>query len=125
MANKKDSFVVDRIKSISYVFKGIMLLIKSENSIKVQIFISLLIVIFGFIFHISTTEWALQIICIGAVLTAESLNTAIEKIANFIHPDYDKKIGVIKDIAAGAVGFAALMAIIIGALIYIPKIIVL
>ena len=123
MTQKKDSFIVNRIKSISFAFKGLVILIKTENSIKAQLFFGLLTTIFGFIFDISTTEWALQIICIGAVLLAESLNTAIEKIANFIHPDYHKKIGVIKDVAAGAVAFAAIMAIIVACLIYIPKII--
>jgi len=122
MTTKKDNFVVNRIKSFSFVFKGISILIKSENSIKTQLFISVLMIICGFVFQISTTEWAIQILCTGALLTAESLNTAVEKIANFVHPDYHKKIGVIKDVAAGAVGFAALAALIIGALIYIPKI---
>lgn len=122
---KKESFIVNRIKSISFAFKGLVLLIKTENSIKTQITISILMTIIGFIFQISTIEWALQIICIGAVLLAESLNTAVEKIADFIHPDFHKKIGVIKDVAAGAVAFAAIMAIIVACLIYIPKIIVL
>lgn len=123
MKTTKDNFIVDRIKSVSFAIKGLGILIKSESSIKVQLFFSLLITICGFIFTISTTEWALQIICIGAVLVAESLNTAVEKIANFIHPDYHKKIGVIKDIAAGAVAFAAIMAFLVACLIYIPKII--
>lgn len=123
MNNSKDSFIVNRIKSISFAFKGLAILIKSENSIKTQLFIGVLMTICGFIFSISTTEWALQVICIGTILLAESLNTAVEKIANFIHPDYHKKIGVIKDVAAGAVAFAAIMAIIVACLIYIPKII--
>jgi len=123
MKETKDSFIVNRIKSVSFAFKGLGILIKSENSIKTQIFISLLMTICGFTFKISITEWALQIICIGAVLLTESLNTAVEKIANFIHPDYHKKIGVIKDVAAGAVAFAAIMSIIIACLIYVPIII--
>jgi diacylglycerol kinase (ATP) len=123
MKETKDSFIVNRIKSVSFAFKGLGILIKSENSIKTQIFISLLMTICGFTFKISITEWALQIICIGAVLLTESLNTAIEKIANFIHPDYHKKIGVIKDVAAGAVAFAAIMSILIACLIYVPKMI--
>jgi len=54
-------------------------------------------------------------------LVAESLNTAIEKIADFIHPEYHKQIGFIKDISAGAAFFAAIFAVIIGLIIYIPK----
>lgn len=123
MKQKKDNFIVNRIKSISFARKGMLILIKSENSIKTQLFISLLMIVCGIIFNLSITEWALQIICMGTVLLAESLNTAVEKIANFIHPDYHEKIGVIKDVAAGAVAFAAIMAIVVGLLIYLPKII--
>jgi len=54
-------------------------------------------------------------------MSAEGLNTAIEEIANFVHPDFNKKIGYIKDVAAGAVFFAALSAVIIGCFIYFPK----
>ena len=121
MKNTKDNFFIDRIKSISYAINGVVHLIKTENSIKAQLFIGLLITILGFIYNISATEWIIQIACIGIILTAESLNTAIEKIADFIHPDYHKKIGVIKDVAAGAVVFSAITSIIIGCIIYIPK----
>ena len=62
-----------------------------------------------------------QILAIGLVLAVEGLNTAVEKIADFIHPEFHEKIGFIKDIAAGAVFFAAMTAIAIGSLIYIPK----
>lgn len=76
----------------------------------------------GFIFQISTTEWILQLLAIGLVMTAEALNTAIEKLTDYIQPEYDKKIGFIKDIAAGAPAIAAIIAVIIGVLIYLPKI---
>ncbi len=73
--------------------------------------------------NITATEWMFQILVFGLVLSIEGLNTAVEKIADFIHPDYHERIGFIKDIAAGAVFFAALSAIAIGAIIYLPKII--
>jgi diacylglycerol kinase (ATP) len=63
----------------------------------------------------------MQILAFGLVLGIESLNTAVEKIADFVHPDFHKRIGFIKDIAAGAVLFAAFSAIAIGLLIYVPK----
>tara|TARA_B100000809_G_scaffold63282_1_gene59976 strand:- start:22579 stop:22953 length:375 start_codon:yes stop_codon:yes gene_type:complete len=121
MKDPKDNFIVDRIKSVSYALKGLVYLIKTENSIKVQLFVSALMTVLGFILNITDIEWIVQILCTALVLTAESLNTAVEKIANFIHPDYHKKIGVIKDVAAGAVAFAAIFAMLIGLIIYIPK----
>jgi len=54
-------------------------------------------------------------------LGIESMNTAVEKIADFIHPEFHDRIGFIKDIAAGAVMFAALAAVAVGLLIYVPK----
>jgi diacylglycerol kinase (ATP) len=75
----------------------------------------------GFYFEISAVEWMLQIFAIGLVMSIEGLNTAVEEIADFVHPDFHNKIGFIKDVAAGAVFFAAITAIIIGCIIYIPK----
>ena len=64
---------------------------------------------------------AFQVFAIGLVMSVEGLNTAVEKVADFIHPEFHERIGFIKDIAAGAVFFAALTAIVIGAIIYVPK----
>jgi diacylglycerol kinase (ATP) len=75
----------------------------------------------GFYFNITKTEWLFQILSIGLVMSIEGLNTAVEKVADFIHPDYHERIGFIKDIAAGAVLFAAFTAIAIGIIIYAPK----
>ncbi|ESU25369.1 dgkA protein [Flavobacterium saliperosum S13] len=89
----------------------------------VQSAIAVLMIIAGFYYTISPTEWMFQILAFGLVLSIEGLNTAVEKIADFIHPDYHERIGFIKDIAAGAVFFAALSAIAIGLIIYLPRII--
>jgi len=62
-----------------------------------------------------------QILVIGLILSSEALNTAIEKISDFIHPDYNKKIGLIKDIAAGAVFFSVIFGLIVAVMIYYPK----
>ena len=119
--NNESNFVLNRIKAVKYAAKGFWILITSENSIIAQIIIAITVSIIGFIMQISATEWLFQIFAIALVLVAESLNTAIEKIADFIHPEYHKKIGHIKDISAGAAFFAAIFAVIIGLIIYIPK----
>ena len=119
---KKESFLVNRLKSIGYAYKGAFILFKTEASIKIQFTIALLVTIAGFYFKISTYEWMIQILAVGLVICAEGMNTAIEEIANFIHPERHKKIGLIKDIAAGAVFIASIFASILGWLIYYPKI---
>ncbi|MEP3837724.1 MAG: diacylglycerol kinase family protein [Algibacter sp.] len=119
---KKESFLVNRLKSIGYAFKGAVLLLKTEASIKIQFAIAIAVTIMGFYYDISTTEWIVQILAIGLVMSVEGVNTAIEEIANFIHPERHDKIGLIKDIAAGAVFIASVFSSIIGLIIYLPKI---
>ncbi|WP_428742406.1 diacylglycerol kinase family protein [Tenacibaculum sp.] len=123
MKNPNDGFLKGRLRSIKFAVKGMWLLIITEDSIKAQLTFALLATLFGIYFNISSIEWMIQCLAIGIVLVAEALNTAIEKVADFIHPDYHKKIGFIKDISAGAPAFAAVISLIIAGFIYLPKII--
>ena len=121
MAFQKDeTFVTGRFKSVGFALKGAIKLITTEHSVMVQTSLGVILTIIGFAVGISQTEWLFQTFAIGLVLSLEGLNTAIEKVADFIHPDYHEKIGFIKDIAAGSVFFAAITAIIIGLIIYVP-----
>ncbi|HET7361221.1 MAG TPA: diacylglycerol kinase family protein [Salinimicrobium sp.] len=115
-------FITGRIRGGGYAIKGAWLLIKHEHSIQAQLCIGILVCIAGFYFNITPTEWMFQLLSIGLVMAAEGLNTATEKIADFVHPDLHSKIAHIKDVAAGAVFFAAVIAVIIGAIIYFPYI---
>ncbi|WP_138434148.1 diacylglycerol kinase [Winogradskyella algicola] len=122
MQQNKESFIVNRLKSVGFAFKGMLILIKTEASIKIQVFIAIVVTIAGFYFHISTTEWMIQIAMIGLVMSVEGVNTAVEYIADFIHPDHHPKIGLIKDVSAGAVFIASIVAVVIAGIIYLPKI---
>lgn len=121
MKNPKDGFVKQRLKSVKYAFIGFWILVTSEDSIKVQLGVGFIAVILGFYFDISSVEWMMQTLAIGLVLVAEAANSAIEEIADFIHPEFHEKIGKIKDIAAGIPTFAALVSLVVAGLIYIPK----
>jgi diacylglycerol kinase (ATP) len=118
---KDNTFFLGRFKSMGFALKGAIKLITTEHSVMVQFSIGLLLIVAGIYFNITMTEWMFQTLAIGLVLSIEGLNTAVEKIADFIHPNYHEKIGFIKDIAAGAVFFAAMTAIAIGLMIYVPK----
>jgi len=120
--SEKESFLVNRIKSIGYAFKGALYLVRTESSIKVQTVMAIIVTVAGFYFDISKTEWLIQISLIGLVMSMEGMNTAIEYVSDFIHPDRHESIGRIKDIAAGAVFIAAVSAAIVALVIYIPKI---
>lgn len=117
---KDETLFTGRLKSMVFAAKGAFKLITTEHSVMVQSTVAVCMIIAGFYFGITKAEWLIQTLAIGLVLGVEGLNTAVEKIADFIHPDYHERIGFIKDIAAGAVFFAAMTAIAIGAIIYIP-----
>ena len=117
---KDETLFTGRLKSMVFALKGAFKLVTTEHSIMVQSIIAILITIAGFYFGITRIEWMIQILVFGLVISIEGLNTAVEKVADFIHPEYHKRIGFIKDIAAGAVFFAALTAIVIGCIIYFP-----
>jgi diacylglycerol kinase (ATP) len=125
MKNPKDGFLIGRMRSLKFAFRGMWILITTEDSIKAQLFFALIATILGFYFNINATEWAIQFIIIGLVLVAEAANTAIEEVADFIHPEYHEKIGLIKDIAAGIPSFAAFISLIVAGIIYVPKILLL
>ena len=122
MKNSNDSFLRGRLRSFKFALRGMWLLMTTEDSIKAQLFVAVIATILGFYFDISNVEWMIQFLAIGLVLVAEAVNTAVEEVADFIHPEYHEKIGLIKDIAAGAPSFAAFISLIIAGFIYIPKI---
>jgi diacylglycerol kinase (ATP) len=120
---KDETLFTGRLKSIVFAFKGALKLITTEHSVMVQSSLVVVMSIAGFYFGISREDWMFQIFAFGLVLSVEGLNTAVEKMADFVHPDFHERIGFIKDIAAGAVFFAAMTAIVIGALIYLPRLV--
>ncbi len=97
------------------------LLLRTESSIKIQFVIALGVTAAGFYFNISPIEWTVQLLAIGLVMGIEGINTAVEKLADYVQPDYDEKIGFIKDISAGAVMIVSIFASIAGFIIYVPK----
>lgn len=119
---KDETLFTGRLKSMKFAALGAYKLLTTEHSVMVQFSVGVLVTIAGFYFEISKSEWLVQTLAIGLILAVEGLNTAVEKIADFIHPEYHERIGFIKDIAAGAVFFAAMTAIAVAAIIYFPYI---
>ena len=117
-----EPFLTNRLNSVKYALRGAWLLLRSESSIQIQAVIALAVTLAGFYFEISATEWALQLLAIGLVMGVEGVNTAVEKLADYVQPLHDPRIGRLKDISAGAVMLASVLACIVGLLIYIPKI---
>lgn len=110
------------IQSFKNAFRGIFFVFRSERNMMIHLIIATLVVIFGWIFHINPAEWILCLICFALVITAEMINTALENIVDLISPERNHLAGKAKDIAAGAVLITAIIAAIIGLIIFIPKI---
>lgn len=119
----KKSFFEDRVQGVKIAFRGAWLLVRTESSIKIQVFIALIVTAAGFYFEISLMEWMVQTLAIGLVLGVEGINTALEKLSDYVQPEYDRKIGFLKDISAGAVLMVSAAASVVGLLIYLPRLI--
>lgn len=107
------------LNAFKVAFKGIVLA-WNERNFKFHIGSTIFALFLGFFFHITATEWSLILLCIGVVLAAETFNTAIEKIVDFISPEYHIKAGQIKDLAAAAVLLISIVVAIIGVIIFLP-----
>lgn len=120
---KNDGFTLKkRLKSFKFAFNGIILLITHEHNAWIHCFAAVCVIIAGFAFDISTTEWIAVTFAIGTVLAAEAVNSSIEAIADLVSPGYNEAIKRTKDLAAGAVLILAISAAIVGLIIFIPKI---
>jgi diacylglycerol kinase len=110
------------MKRFADAFNGIVCSVKSQKNMKIHIAAAIVVIGCGFFFKVSNTEWSILIITIGLVLSAEIFNTAIELLCDFIEPNHDKKIGLVKDAAAGAVLVLSVAAFLVGLIILLPKI---
>jgi diacylglycerol kinase (ATP) len=110
-----------RIQSFGYAIRGIREVFGTEVNMKIHIVITFLVIICGIVLSISLIEWMFCLLCIGLVMGAEMINTAIENVVDLASPDQHPLAGKAKDIAAGAVLICAFISVIIGLLIFIPK----
>ena len=115
---KKESIV----KSFYYAFSGIILGFKQERNMQVHFYIMTFVIIFGILLKISLTEWMICLILFGLVISLEYVNTAIESAVDCATTKYHPKARIAKDTSAAAVLVSAIISIIVGLMIFIPKI---
>lgn len=109
------------LKSFKYAGKGAVTTFRLGFNFKVMIVLALCAVLFGFVFAIAPHEWALIFICIGMVLGAECLNTAIEAVVDLVCPDYHDLAERAKDCAAGGVLLTSIASFIVALFVFVPK----
>lgn len=110
-----------RLKSFVYAWRGIVTLLKTQHNAWIHVTIAALVIAAGISLSISTIEWCVVFLAMGLVLASEGFNTAIEHFADALSPEENKKIGTVKDVAAGAVLIAAFFAALVGLFIFVPK----
>ncbi|WP_461177592.1 diacylglycerol kinase family protein [Virgibacillus ainsalahensis] len=113
----------DKKKSIGFLFawNGILEIFREERNFRIHFSAALMVVIAGFIFELTKVEWAVIILVIGMVLIAEITNSVIERMIDYLKPEMHASAKSIKDIAAGAVLTAVIIAMIIGLIIFLPR----
>jgi len=114
-----------RLKSFTYAFNGLKILVKEEHNSWIHIAITICVVIAGFLLHISLTEWLAVILCMGLVFASELINSAIENLADFVSPQKNEIIKKVKDLSAAAVLITTFCSVIVGLVVFLPKIIAL
>lgn len=108
--------------SFKYAFEGIGEAWKKEQNLKIHFIIMFLVIIAGFVFKITITEWLICLLLFALVISLELINTAIETTVDIAMPEINEKAKYAKDIAAGAVLFSAIISVIVGLIIFLPKI---
>ncbi|MGM0528729.1 MAG: diacylglycerol kinase family protein [Bacteroidota bacterium] len=123
--NRKSLNVGERLKSFRYAFKGLEELVKKEHNFRIHLVITVLVVATGILLKISAAEWLIITVTIGIVLVAEGFNSAVERLCDIVSAGEDQRIKTIKDILAAVVLISAIMAVVIGLVIFLPYILAL
>lgn len=112
-------------KSFKYAFEGILYTLKYEQNMLIHVLATISVVGLGFIVKLSTIEWLFCILFIGIVIATELINSSIEAVVDLISPDKNSLAKVAKDTASGAVLVFALISLVGGLIIFLPKVILL
>jgi diacylglycerol kinase len=108
-------------KSFGFAFAGVKAAFKNEPNFKIHVAIGLGALIAGFFLGLTRLEWLILAFTIFFVLITEMLNTVLEKIVDLASPEINEKARIAKDVSAAAVLFSAILALLVGAILFIPK----
>ncbi len=122
MKTQKHFSVSARAKSFKYAFNGLFVVIKSQHNFWIHIVAAFVVVVAGLYFEISFTDWAILVVVIGLVISAELFNTAIEWLVDLVSPEISPVAGKIKDVAAAAVLVLAIMSVVVAYFVFSPYI---
>lgn len=110
------------VKSFGYAGNGIKDAFKNEPNFKIHLSLAILSIILAIFLGLTNVEFAILLITITIVLILELVNTVVEKIVDVISPEISQEAKIIKDLSAGIVLISALSAIVVGVILFLPKI---
>ena len=110
-------------KSFKYALEGIYLGLKSDHNLKLHFLVAFIVMVVGYLLKISNVEFMFVMAAITFVIFAELINTAIEELTNLIVQEHRREAKIAKDVSAAAVLFAAVFAVVIGIIVFLPKLI--
>ena len=123
MRNRQENFSIKkRLKSFVFAFNGLKVFILTEHNAWMHLAATLVVTVFGVYYRISKKEWIAVCVVIGLVFSMEMINTAIEKLCDVVSPEKRDSIKIVKDISAAAVLLSAVVAVVVGLIIFLPKI---
>lgn len=117
----RSDFLKKRMRAFRCAGRGLRLLIKSETHARIHVLAAALVVAAGWQLRVSAGEWIALILCIGFVIALEAVNTAFERLTDLVSPDFHPLAGEAKDLAAGAVLWAAAASAVVGCIVFLPK----
>ena len=120
---KRQKGIKKFLLSFTYPVKGLKYAYRNEQNLTFDVGMALLVIVLGFIFRIEVWEWAVLVLTVGLVLALELINTAIEATVDLVTEEYHPLAKVAKDTSAAAVFVFAIVAVIIGLIIFLPRVI--
>lgn len=119
------NYIIKRIKSFKWAFKGLFDLFRNHPNAQIHLLAVLVVAAAGFCLGLSTVEWCLVLLCMVLVIGMEAMNTALEYLTDLVSPAHHPLAGKAKDVAAGAVLICAIGAVVVAAIIFVPKLLAL
>lgn len=110
------------LQSFQYAISGIIHAVRNERNLRVHFSVSIFVVIMGLLLKISVMEWLFVLFAIGGVITLELMNTALERIVDLVTDEFHPLAKQAKDVSAGAVFIYSMLSVIVGLIIFLPRI---
>ena len=112
-----------RLHSFAAALRGLLTSVRSEANFQLELVLAIIATALGTWLHLAAVEWAILVLAMGGVLAAELFNTAIEQLADVQKPRLDPVVKIVKDVAAAAVLVTSLTALIIGIVLFAPRLV--